>query len=93
MTKTKNKKIWIGVIVALVLCAAVVCAVLYARADMVASELTTDEAQTLIENALDAMPGANARASVKYIAEVSRPFRLHSSRSASKSSADMIFAW
>ena len=71
MTKTKNKKIWIGVIVALVLCAAVVCAVLYARADMVASELTTDEAQTLIENALDAMPGANARASVKYIAEVS----------------------
>lgn len=71
MTKTKNKKIWIGVIVALVLCAAVVCAVLYARADMVASELTTDEAQTLIENALDAMPGTNARASAKYIAEVS----------------------
>ena len=70
MTKTKNKKIWIGVVVALVLCVAVVCAVLYARADLVASELTADEAQTLIENALDAMPGANARASAKYIAEV-----------------------
>lgn len=71
MKKTTNKKLWIGIVIALVFCAAVVCAVLYARSDMVASEMTVEEAQTLIEETLAAMPGANARASAKYIAEMS----------------------
>lgn len=71
MKKTKNKKIWIGIVIAIVLCAVAVCAVLYAKSDMVASAITVEEAQTLIVDTLAAMPGANARASMKYIAEMS----------------------
>lgn len=69
---TKKKKILLGAAVALVAVAAVLVGVFFAKSNMTASELTVDEAQALIDAALDAMPGELARNSVKYIAEESR---------------------
>ncbi len=69
---TKKKKILLGAVIALVAVAAVLVGVFFAKSNMTASELTVDEAQALIDAALDAMPGELARNSVKYIAEESR---------------------
>lgn len=68
---TKNKKILLGAVIAIVIAAAVLIGILYAKSNMTASELTVDEVQALIDSALDAMPGELARDSVKYIAEAS----------------------